>query len=1071
MALPNGEYFGRGTVLANPITIGGVTYNYAVKFDANTNVDDRAVCSGTVHAISGTTSKTIVCGRAIQTFSYTLVLGFGNTIVVEVPVLMGGNICPTNEVQRLYDSNNADRSFRGGDYSNRAQVGRAVKDSAGRLYPITSVASMAVAPSQVAWQGTDPITPIQRFTVNTTELQLDLPDISINARARIRHDPSEGGIWTAGGIADSTTLTRKIFGLEPTYYPPDASFTGAEYWIDLQGGQVVLGSGVEAEGQPVLVTYWHEDLDVVAITGSGFEFVNLEGTGATGYGDTEDDVCSLGKTVVYGSFNYLIYKRGGTFGAGAIEMRDGLTNESPLISVLWSDSGILSVRNRTSAGGSTSLLTLASSPSGLLDGDFFVIRLTRESSNPENVVVAVSPDGITYTDITNGNISTLIALKSVHLSVATWGTLKCQVTGLQTGDNFKQMAEGKASLFKVSSFSSIIWTFTSGQLSANAINEVINESSGATMTSSTSPARDHYKIVSGNIVTYAESGGDRIKVVYETDVDPPAIPGQAPRVIYTKNAAVQGSTTVGENKLHWHDEIVVDDPLGTLDLEVGESFTIVDGVIFPDDPVVQYSVKDDTDFESWATITGTDRYIMRANGVILIASTFMAALPSGENPCFRVTGTRILQNQSFFADVVNDLGTAVDDLENGWVDIGGGGGGDGFSTLSGGVIGPRLLPSGWTCATGNLLGVTGWEYSQNGEWMNFFESILPLAPLPYYEFDAALGGVYLADGWGEKTPNDPIELICGPNTYSDLSDNANGGLIVVGNGVLSESVGTFYGSLLPLNVGDIPADANFRFDPIGFTITDTLKNIASLDAEIIEAKMLVNITEIESYEWSAEQEAILPTIVGGSATDLSFYYKSTINGVVTREFRRNSSGTVTVNTSTGVPLPSTTAYVGFTSIGIKNKTGNVRLPRRAGTALEYQNFQDREYTSYGGSVSGGNVTSGKWSIIDATSVARSLIRFAQSGDNSVVLWPNSASLNIDTSDRGLSAYANSLRPAIAFTSNQVGDGHQTATNAQGSLVNFGTVSIGKIYARYRLPSGLVGDLMLPINRGPVIAGE
>jgi hypothetical protein len=1052
----NQEFFGVGTPLENPVTIGGVTYTYGVKWDANANAQDRVVVSGSVHSFSTATGtqKKVVFGRAFQNFSRPV----PDTTPVQVqviPALMGGNICPTTEAQRLYSSANASGSKRGGDTANKAQVNRAIKDAYGRLFRIVSVHTMAEAPGDIAWQGTDPITPVQRFVVNTASVALDLPPVG-----NLRHDPTEGGFWGAAIIANATTLTRKIFDSEPSYWPPAANLGTNEYWLDMVGGQVIFGTTVESAGTPIVAAYWWESQNSGTFTTSTTEFVNHQGDGETGYDDDVDDVSLFSQSVVTGSFNCIVYKRGGSFGNGAFEIRNGTDLNAAMAAVRFTSSTI-TVVYRDEADDALTTPSLASLPAGLFSGDFFVIRITRLDANPDEVVVAVSPDGITYTTLATFNVADFnTAGLSLQLGTGQWGTQLCQTAVTVAGTRYRD--GGKVSIFKAKTLTATPWTYTAPKISTNSITEVFNVSADVAMTSSATRKRDTYSVDgSGNLVFYSESAGDAIRVTYAVDVDPPAIPGEAPRVFNMVDAATQGSEENEDNRLHWHDYIIVDDPLNLLSLTEGETVSIVDGLIFTGSPTITMSRKNGA--SAWQTLTNnTDYYLLAGTGCLLLSAGLMATLAVDEEPCIRIETTRAVQNGSIFADVPNELAESVGELDQAWLAVG----------ASGGFVAQAALSGRATGGAPNINGVSSTPLITGiafGLPANFAVDIpaptLPYKSFPFYELRDGVTRFY--DGRGESNASTEYPVVDGNWIEVTRGSDSLVPLSFVGS-TYSAAVGTI------ANRGLVVDTASFEFNPISINVNDQLKNLASMGATVLEAKMRVRFSGLETQEWELDNDFTISNVPGSSGfpSDASARFESYVNNELVTLAVYNSSGSLVTSVNNEFTEWVSGGAVSFDVIGIRDGTRRVRHKRAIDDMVpQYGEIIELEYENYSGTLSLSSVTSDQWQVINATSIVRSMLQFCTGKSTTLALWPSSFAANYEASDGQLASFARRLLPDVSSFSATLlpdEDGFRVQYTQSGRAIRFESVEVSDIVARFQLPSGLIETVTIPIDRGPMM---
>lgn len=143
------QAFGAWCLLDPVVTIDGTDYGAAVRFQSwpGPHAPNAFIVSGVVASITGTTTKTIVCERALQSSSYY----DAGPPAAQVPFefLAGGNVCATSEDHRHYWHNNSNQT--GDDSNTRAIPGDALWTN-GKAFLITSAVPLDTAPASVAWQ-------------------------------------------------------------------------------------------------------------------------------------------------------------------------------------------------------------------------------------------------------------------------------------------------------------------------------------------------------------------------------------------------------------------------------------------------------------------------------------------------------------------------------------------------------------------------------------------------------------------------------------------------------------------------------------------------------------------------------------------------------------------------------------------------------------------------------------------------------------------------------------------------------------------------------------------------------
>jgi hypothetical protein len=1080
-SLPNSEFIAQGTLLPTPRIINGTSYSMAVMAKPNAAVAGQQVRSATVEAVSDIPNgKRYKLSRALQFWSFTKVLGPGNSFVEQVAANMGGNFGPTNEAQRLYSSANAGGSYRGGDSGVKATPLRAAANASGVTVPIVRLGTLDDAPGEIAWEGTDPYPVNARYQVGTSEISLAYPNLAINPSGRIYHNRSETGIWSVTAWlavpGAPTFINRRIFLGEPDYYPPDATFTGAEYWLSESSGQVILSTGGESVGSELTMSYWHRGLDAVALQG-GFDPCNLLGTGGAGYDqDDGDDICIVGSSVVHGSFPVVIYKRGTDgFGSGAVELRaDSEDPASPVIAVVWSGTSITAVKRRAVQGSDAGDESF-STPPDYSAGDFFVVQFVRNSGTPNQIAVQISANGIAYTTIATLTLPVVLN-QSVHLGVASWTGQKCQWEYPLTTTITKNLTRTNAELaeFRVLVQAGLVYKVTRGRASAEPIASFRNLSAGGqAMVQSATPGRHRFNVVGGDWQFYAESVGDTIEVIHEAPEDPPAVPGRAPRLFNIINGATQDSEEFGANRLHYHDVAETFDPTNRLGLVVGSQIFAQEGMIWDDanPPQVFYAIRNNGQFSTWAAVPGGSFLGFWSMGLVLFATSWLASIPAGlgADICFLFLGDRVVQNGAYFADVLNNNNRAYNQLDQAWVNVGQTGGGSELTVLAT-AQGGSMGPSGAACSDGGQYVWTAFDFGVPANFALFIPSpTLPYRSFPFKDLGIG-GGVAYFDGWGES--GGPFDIVeCESSAYDEGALFVDGGRIDVqrGVGISQNEVGAndLSGTLVP---GFVFAVAGIAIQPISITPNDVLRNMASIGAVCVEAKMLVNFEGLQTQDWEISYSGNASKFPGGTTEDRSEYFEFRRNGEVVQVAEYNSDGILVYSETNTVPAYVSGGRISFDLVGTQIGTRNVRLPKRDDTPQEYQNELDVEYESFGGSLSSSVITGGKWELVDATSLVRQMLKFCTSKSTQLMIWPSAGGIDYDESDSSLAAAVRKNLPDISYTVTPLdaGDGFRISGTQSGRRIVWNDLQIGEVFARFRGPDGIETEIHAPVIRGPMM---
>lgn len=227
------QSYGAWCLLDPPLTVGGADYGAAVRFQSwpAPNAGDLAIVTGVVAAISGTTTKRIVCERALQQSSYTF-----EGADVPFTFLAGTNVCESHEAQRHYWHNNpAGRlgSFEG----RRAQAGHALWCASG-AFLVTEAEALAEDPGSVAWQPGESGPGRAPVCAGTTNLATASSSSTSANRLHWHdvveiHDPNEE---CALGVGD--TFVIKANAMFDSRNPPTVEYDvrdGAGTWATLAG--------------------------------------------------------------------------------------------------------------------------------------------------------------------------------------------------------------------------------------------------------------------------------------------------------------------------------------------------------------------------------------------------------------------------------------------------------------------------------------------------------------------------------------------------------------------------------------------------------------------------------------------------------------------------------------------------------------------------------------------------------------------------------------------------------------------------------------------------------------------
>jgi hypothetical protein len=608
-------------------------------------------------------------------------------------------------------------------------------------------------------------------------------------------------------------------------------------------------------------------------------------------------------------------------------------------------------------------------------------------------------------------------------------------------------------------------TMDVGLASTRPIDTITNLSTGEEMTSSTTPARDHYTTVTDGIRLYNEAQGDKIRILHEVELSAPATPGYAARITNTVNLATQGSTTVSENLAHYHDTLVVADPDEELLITVGESFDGKLSVFSEEISDLEFDIFGDVTSD-WTAMDAAD-YLSRDVGRWVLLAEDFTATHDVLAMCFRTNTPRMVANASAFAGVYNDLATGLESLEDQWVNCGVSGG---DYEIEGLMQSYGIHPSGFTC-TASGPAVDGYVVgTAQGFFANFFQGYSNVSDFDFYDVVSSRTAFRFGIGDTDTLRGTAASYLstCAGINYSlgaIGSEGAASGYLFASPSVSGSTFGCDYVDAGAGAVG--PAEfVDLAITGFGFTPSGVLKNMAALGATCVEAVAIIEFAGLQVSEWEYTRITKEPEIFGTSlpANNEDVYAIVTENGALVSEYETANDGTVLTSTTNTRPSLNTSGEVSLKAFGIRNDSKKIYLPEQD----EFRDIEDNRIVSLGASIStGSNVTSGDRCKINATSAVNEMLDFYTEDLNSIVLFPTFVDITPLSGEGDLIEFMSSMQPQTTL-STSLGGGIWTITEVtEGKRFGYSDFTIHGISARFRLSSGAITN-PVPIIRDSLI---
>ena len=435
--------------------------------------------------------------------------------------------------------------------------------------------------------------------------------------------------------------------------------------------------------------------------------------------------------------------------------------------------------------------------------------------------------------------------------------------------------------------------------------------------------------------------------------------------------------------------------------------------------------------------------------------------------------------------ILNEQGAAIDMLDSLWVDAG-------IATTPGsavsGLTTPLVVgPTGFNCTS--VAGFNWWIATGMawGTIKSDMEGYGEAYGLPYWSFTAA--GATLSDS-AQRTvyptgggtveecstgPDQPVAYRDYYNTYGFVAAE-DFKFDVAPYGELSAPsvpawwtwVGDqFFGCVPSLNV-ELSLEgvtAAFRVEGLAIRMPAAFRSMPE-GTTILEAKARVRVGGLAAVSWSADvtigpydHKESVPT-----ADYRSWSYSE--GGVPIRQYEEDEGTPTTDYTNPSPPLPDEGATVGFRLVGRRLKSRTIQLAD--GT---FATVQDATYRSYGAALSVGALDADEWGLVDFKGVLQDLLDEGRLGEEvEFELWPTISGLDPDESEADLASFLRAqfgARSASVITGGPGRWGY--SLSATGAFVSYDSLEIGTVLYRYRLPSGAVGEWVLPVFQ-PRVSG-
>lgn len=1150
----NQQRMGAAEPLNPPVVRDGVAYGLALRFKASPESDPwpgREIVRGRIHSVTdlGGGVVEIAAERAPITSSRTRVLGVGNSFEETWESMCGGNVANPPEPLRLYGAFST-LAYRGDMREMRLEPMDIIlvgPREAQQAIFLTEVEAFGIRPASVDWRPGSGSA--RRFEWNASWIQREAggetfgPAIEPPSEADRITNPAlavdlartvdGAGHWRGSGFfleqadapGDFVRLTRRVFSRpadgapDEEYFPAGATLAAGEYWIHGRDLSFVLASRNAEIGTRLITQHW--------VSGwrrwsSSLAVPQVMAGANTGEPDELGGVES--PTSEDATLGLFLYDDGaGDFGEGWLLWRFVLPGGgSAAIAAKFAGNSLVSAKAKPQGG---SWATLSMTPIELTPTAGFVVLTIAKSGS--TCTVLLSDGANTNLPIASANLGALVGqpVHNGYIGVRCAAGSTARFAGL---NGFSMEAVRGAQVWR-QQFTD--WGHVQYSIQLNvglALNPeavasaITGEPYQAAASTDAARARRRFFLVEPGVIRlYSENCPDVLNVAFPGLTSPGSAPGRAPRVTsgirnlatFADPETLLGTTDPDENRANWYDRLrgIVADPDHPPVLAPGVEFVGYRcAVLDPRYPCsLQYSYRpsswsEEDEPPEWQDMPEGSVFGRPAEGLFLVAQSWLEEIPEGARPCFRLVGRFITHHANLDARTINELGDAIDALETLSFRCQLGGGGE---VGLGGIAVPfplQLVPTGYRLefdSFGNAVAVeTGraWGLPKDvwtgptefwGEILDFGSLAPPVWTSTYYL--GSLGGGY--HGVAENatpilTHNDQVLAVAGQLVTRNIPCQLWTAMEIPGDPGLPRLLG--FGSLQPARLGDPPVYTSFKLTAIPFELPPQLRR-APPGLQVVSATVEVRLSGVSTHEWEWEIEQRGPHWPAGSGSEPGSYFRGIyrINGERFRELVVEEGVTITNYARPGgVPPPRVSAPLSFDLVG-----------RRRSTARVYKAYLNASYLWSGGDpedeaariayIGGGDyanipadgwtafpsagalltdVPADKWTVVDIRHAMQACIDARESLFTDLYLVPRGLGAEINAGLGDLALFLNSCLPqATIEIDSQMIDGVEWWTQSfglKGQDTRFASVELRNLIVSVRLPSGAIETFCPPIPR-------
>ncbi len=535
-------------------------------------------------------------------------------------------------------------------------------------------------------------------------------------------------------------------------------------------------------------------------------------------------------------------------------------------------------------------------------------------------------------------------------------------------------------------------------------------------------------------------------------------PGRAPVCTGTVNLATAASTTVSDNRLHYSDKIVVDDPEEELDIAADETFAVYRNAMFDsrNPPTVEYDVRDGV--SDWATLDPANYLARWPEGIILIRQSWITSEGWDTTPfCIRVEGIRFSQTGPMPARQLNDVALAINTVDDLWCEAPYTSA-EGVVPAASGFAGMRFGATGWGCDGVHGLQATGWGAGDSwAGWLDY--GVVTGSGTVYPPYFAAGYWSEASEAYDDTSgtlgcsPGDDLtnEFVVQPDKcITNVKNEAAGGTV---HGKeqwarCTQTISTFHTNM----------DASFSIEGIAFNPAGILTRVDD-GSTILEAKARIRINGLVRRLQVTEISG-----TGNSPPYQPYHLTTTVNGTITREYEVDGGGAVVTDTTASEPSLATTADVTFSLIGVTQDTADILDVN--GTPVAIPNHRIRAL----GTGIRSTASDGDWAVVDVTAAIQGLIDNRDNRITGFYWWPSTGHVAPGASFEAMGDFVVSLFGDWSASVSYDGDGVRTlSTSATTTEIAWDSLEIDSIHMRWRLPSGALDSARFPLVHPPMFA--